>query len=440
MKRLIPLAVLAVLLVARALRHLCRGERPTKAPRGPSAARRFVETHLGDVGLVAAREFRERTRGRIYRVGTLVILAAVAAAVIIPALNKSSSAPARAGVGVIGTLDAPLRSAITAAAREVPLTAHVVAEPSLATAEAALRAGTLDAMIVDGRRIVVQQGISATDSSDDAQLAHALATTLSTRATLNAAQLSPAQLARLTHPVRIPVTGLEAAARPAEVHATTIIGLILLFVLLSQYSAWILIGVAEEKSSRVVEVLLATVRAIHLLTGKVLGIGAAALAQATVVVGFALVLAKIFGSDILKGAAPLDLVSSLAWLVLGYAFYCWVYAAAGSLTERQSQLQSMSFPLALPMLFGYIVSITTASSGNASTFFKVLAYLPPTAPFAMPVLVGLGQATWWGFLLAVALSLAATVGVAQVAAGIYRRAILRTGQRVRIREVLRADH
>ena len=84
-----------------------------------------------------------------------------------------------------------------------------------------------------------------------------------------------------------------------------------MFVLLSQYSAWILIGVVEEKSSRVVEVLLGTMRSVELLTGKVLGIGLAALAQAALIVGFALLLAEAVGSNLLKGTAPLELASAL---------------------------------------------------------------------------------------------------------------------------------
>jgi ABC-2 type transport system permease protein len=130
------------------------------------------------------------------------------------------------------------------------------------------------------------------------------------------------------------------------------------------------------------------------------------------------------------------LAATLVWLVLGYAFYCWVYAAAGSMVERQDQIQSLALPLSLPIVFGYIIALTAASSGSASTFFKVLAYLPPTAPFAMPVLVGFGTVSWWGFAASAAISIVSTVAVARLAAGIYRRAILRTGGRVRLRDVL----
>ena len=116
------------------------------------------------------------------------------------------------------------------------------------------------------------------------------------------------------------------------------------------------------------------------------------------------------------------------WLLLGYAFYRWVYAAAGSMAERQDQVQTLALPLSLPMIVGYVVALTAAASGSASTFVKVLAYFPPTAPFAMPVLVGLGQVQWWGFAISVLVTLAATVVVARLASGIYlpRRAAHRS--------------
>ncbi|HEV8066061.1 MAG TPA: hypothetical protein VGP46_14570, partial [Acidimicrobiales bacterium] len=93
-------------------------------------------------------------------------------------------------------------------------------------------------------------------------------------------------------------------------------------------------------------------------------------------------------------------------------------------------------PLSIPILFAYIYSITVVSSGNPSAFYDVLAYLPPTAPFCMSVLVGLGRATWWEFLASALISVAATAGMAIVASRIYRRAVLRTGGRVSLKDVL----
>jgi len=85
---------------------------------------------------------------------------------------------------------------------------------------------------------------------------------------------------------------------------------------------------------------------------------------------------------------------------------------------------------------GYVFSITVASSGRPDLLYKILAYLPPTAPFCMPVLVGLSQVTWWEFLASVLISIAATIAMAIFAARIYRRAVLRTGARVSIRELV----
>jgi ABC-2 type transport system permease protein len=178
------------------------------------------------------------------------------------------------------------------------------------------------------------------------------------------------------------------------------------------------------------------VRPIQLLGGKVLGIGLVALAQASLIVAFALIVGSAVGSDMLHGTAPLVLGSELFWLVLGYAFYCWVYAAAGSTAERQDQVQTLAFPLSIPILVGYIFSITVVSSGHPDMFFKVLAYLPPTAPFCMSALVGLSQVTWWEFAASALITIAATIGMAIFAARIYSRAVLRTGGRVRVRELL----
>jgi ABC-2 type transport system permease protein len=167
----------------------------------------------------------------------------------------------------------------------------------------------------------------------------------------------------------------------------------------------------------------------------VIGIGAVAFSQAGLIVAFALLLAQGVGSSLLHGTSPWVLLGSLVWLFLGYAFYCWVYAAAGSMVERQDQAQTLAFPLSLPIIFAYIYSLTEASANGANLFFKVLAYLPPTAPFAMPTLVGKGLATWWQFSISVGIDLVCTVLLARGAAYVYRRAILRTGGRVHLRDL-----
>jgi ABC-2 type transport system permease protein len=380
--------------------------------------------------LVAAREIRERFRGKIFRFGTLLILAVVAAAIVIPTLSSAKTAAQR--IGVVGTLSSPMRHTVESLAKSIDTTVHFVAEPSEKAARSALRSGHIDVAIVNGSRLLVDQPVGPTDTSGVTQLARDLGVTRA----VEAAHLSASQASELAGASALPIQSLQAHAIKTVTTSTSVIGLILIFVMLSQYNGWTMIGVMEEKSSRVVEVLLSTMRPIQLLTGKVLGIGTVAFAQASLIVVFALVLAQSVGSGLLHGTAPLVIASTLLWLVLGYAFYCWVYAAAGSMAERQDQVQSLALPLSLPMIFGYVMGLTAEGSQSASPLVKVLAYLPPTAPFEMPVLVGVGAVTWWEFLSSVLISIACTVAVARLAAGIYRRAILRTGGRVKLREML----
>jgi ABC-2 type transport system permease protein len=386
-----------------------------------------------DVGLVAAREMRERFRGRIFRVGTLLVLAGVAAAIVIPTLDKGTSQPQT--VGLVGTFPVPLRAIVVSSAKSAGTTVRFVSV-NQETAYADLRSGRLDLAIVAGQELVVNKPIASTDTSTTAELVLAVAKQLGVAEVVEAAHLTPAQSLELASAGALPVRSLQRGAVKGATQTTSLIGLILIFVMLTQYNTWTLIGVMEEKSSRVIEVLLATVRPIQLLTGKVLGIGLVAFAQASLIVVFSLVLAKSVGSDLLHGTAPVVLVSTLVWLLLGYAFYCWVYAAAGSLAQRQDQVQSLASPLSLPIIFGYVMALIAVGSGSPSTLFKVLAYLPPTAPFAMPVLVGLGAVTWWEFMASALISVVCTVGVARLATSIYKRAILRTGARVKLRDVV----
>jgi len=392
-----------------------------------------------DVGLVAAREMRERFRGRVFRVGSLLMLAAVGAAIVIPTLGHGKAEPQ--SVRVVGTLSSPRRATVVAAANSAGTGVRFVAEPTESQAYRDLRSGRLDLAIVDGSELVVETPPDG--SSTIAQFVQAVAQALGYDQAVDAARLSPAQSAALAGARPLPLRSLQPGVTKLTTKTTgttSAVGLVLVFLMLTQYNTWILIGVMEEKSSRVIEVLLAAVRPMRLLTGKVLGIGLVALAQAGAIVVFALALGEGVGSDLLHGTAPVTLLSTLVWLFLGYAFYCWVYAAAGSLVERQDQVQSLAFPLSLPIVFGYIMAITTVASGNASLLFKVLSYLPPTAPFAMPVMVGLGQVNWLEFCASALISIVCTVGVARLATAIYRRAILRTGRRVKLRDVIGLAH
>lgn len=429
-----PVIIVAVAVLALIRLSVRRTRSSSRSPSGRVAARGRGPTLFGDTGLVAGREIRERLRGRVFQVVTVILFAVVAAAVVVPTIHSGAIQRKRVGV-VAGS--APLDAELENLARRVGLAVQLVPQQDSSRARAALGAGRLDMVVEGTERILVENPISASDTSAGARYVDAVAQTLGEQRAYAQAGLTPQQEVVIAGAKPLPVESVHPGTAPRTTsEATALLGVILIFVVLTQYLTWTLMGVTEEKASRVVEVLLATVRPMQLLAGKVIGIGAVALAQAVALVAFALVLAKVVGSSLVHGAAPLVVAATLVWLVLGYALYSWAYAAAGSLAERQDQVQSLALPLSAPLIVGYVVCLIGVSSGSPSLLVKVFAYLPPTAPFAMPTLVGFGQVTWWQFLLSAALCLMCTVVVALLAARVYRAAVLRTGGRVHLRQVM----
>lgn len=436
----VVIAVAAGLFVAFRLRgRLGPGSRARRGPAlaapepaGPPPLRLLPLP--GDIGLVAAREFRERARGRAFRLGTLLILVIVSAAILIPSLLGSKATVQR--VGVAGPLSGPARAAVAAAGTAAGVTVDLLPEPGEQAATADLRDGRVSLVIVDGTRVIADKPAAASDTSPAARFTRAVARTAGAAEAMAAAGLTPAQASVIAGARPLPVSYLQPGSPGTTRRNASYVGLMLLFFMLTQYNAWTLTGVLEEKSSRVVEVLLAALTPARLLAGKVLGIGLTAFLQAGLAVAAAAAEVRATRSHVLSGLTPLTVAATLTWLILGYAFYAWVYAAAGATADRQEQAQSLLIPLGLPVIFGFLVAASAAVSGSPSVLVHVLAYLPPTAPFAMPVLVSLGAASWWQFALSAVASVACTAGVARAATAVYSASILRAGSRVPLRELL----
>jgi ABC-2 type transport system permease protein len=143
------------------------------------------------------------------------------------------------------------------------------------------------------------------------------------------------------------------------------------------------------------------------------------------------------GSSALRGTNTTTVIACGVWLILGYAFYCTAYAAAGSLINRQSDAYNASLPLQIPLILAYVLTYTVIYASSVNPFFHVLAFIPFTAPVAMPVLIAVGAAPAWQVALSAIIIVLSTVAMARLAATIYERAILRTGGRLKVRQVLK---
>lgn len=382
--------------------------------------------------LVATREIRDRARAKSFWIASVLLLAAVAAGAVIPALLPGKESTARVGIadGPVATLTRVAQEA----GRLTGTRVTVVSLPSVAAAQARLKSGDIAAALIGSREVLVEK--QSLSGSSGGSLPGALAQIGGLEkiyAQLPAA--SAAQLARTG--LGLPTRSLTSAGRGLSVRLAGLGTAILIYVIILTYGVRITIGVGEEKASRVVEVLLTTLRPVQLLAGKVIGIGVLALAQIAAMLGTFLILGCALGSPAVHGAAATVVPVGALWLLLGYVFYCTAYAAAGALISRQADAYNASLPLQIPLILAYVLSYTVIYASGVNWFYHVLAFVPFTAPVAMPVLAAVGAAPAWEILTSVAITLAGTVVMARLAATVYERAILRTGARLHLRQVLR---
>ncbi|MFI5045094.1 MAG: ABC transporter permease [Acidimicrobiales bacterium] len=388
--------------------------------------------------LVATREVNERMRRKSYWVILAVTMAAIAALIVIP--NLLSGGTDRVDVAVVstGSDSASIRQAIEQAARAQGIDVEIRSVGDRASASSDLRADRVEIAVVGTDTILVKDRPSDDDTGSRSRLLQAISTQLRTQAGLEAAGITPDQVGELSDApsptiVALDRTDPDQGARRAS---ATVLN-ILLLLLLQLYGSWVLNGVTEEKTSRVAEVLLATTGPRSLLSGKLIGVGLAALVHGAALVATAVVASLVTGSDVLSQIEPSTLAWGLGWLMLGYAFYCCVYAAVGATVTRVEEAQSASFPILLPLLFTYLVAFTVIWLDTPPWWFQVLAYLPPTSPIAMAVLQANGQATWWQGMVSMLLCVGGVVAASRFAAAVYRGSILHTNGRIKFREALR---
>ena len=197
-------------------------------------------------------------------------------------------------------------------------------------------------------------------------------------------------------------------------------------------------GVVEEKASRVVELLLSTLRPWQLLLGKVLGLGAVGLLQLLIISGVGLAASTWLGVLDIGGIALGTLAVGLGWYLIGILLYATVYAAVGSLVSRQEEVNGVIAPLTMTIVMAFVVSINLMLADPDSTLVAVLSMLPPFAPILMPARIAVGNAALWQVATATILALLAILALTWLAGRIYSTAVLRTGARVRLRDALRA--
>ncbi len=380
------------------------------------------------ISLVARREFFERITSRAYQLSTLVTVLLVAGLLFLPVLFGSTTTYI---VGTAGVIPESLVAAIEGGAASPDTTATIVPITDGAAVRAAVADGGVDIGIIDGTTVV-----TGPDSpSELVSLVTAVAAAQSLTDTADNLGIDQGTLGDLlaSEPT---IEEIQPGEDAGELVFLAFLGSLVLFVSIVTYGQWVLQGVIEEKSSRVVEVILGAVRPRHLLAGKVLGIGVLGLIQIVVVAVTGFIGARLVDAVDFPPISALVVLAVVGWFLLGFAFYATGYAVAGSLVSNNEDAQSASFPMTMVLMIGYFVA-SSALGGGDNPVLRTLSIVPPFSPLVMPLRQVTGAAAVWEVLLSIALMAAAVVGMLRIGGRIYAGGLLRSGPRSKVRDALR---
>ena len=383
--------------------------------------------------LVARREFVTRVRSRFFQGGTVVLVVLLAGYIVLQA-EVISKAATTVKVGFVGAAQALAQPLKTAAASDVTVETSVVSDVS--TGEAQVRDGTIDALVsgrADAPDVAVKDSLDPTVAATlDGLVKEAVLNQAVTAQGGNPAAID-AQVARAgIHLVQLD----PKASRRTQSYIVGLFVAVLLYIAITLYGQFVAAGVVEEKSNRIIEILLSTVRPRQLLLGKVVGIGLVGFVQLVVLGVVAVITATRTHAVSVPSVTVQAVAGGLLWFVLGFILYALLFAAAGSLVSRQEDLAAVTTPITL-LIVGTYIAFFWVGANPDNPLAIVLSILPPFAPVLMASRIATGDAQLWQVLVAVVLTVGAIAALNALAARIYENSVLRVGSRVRLLEAWR---
>jgi ABC-2 type transport system permease protein len=455
-----------------------RPDAPARAGTG------FAARTLPNIIAVALREFMSRARTRTYRITTVVLVIVGVGLALAPILFQwlegesrgdrvevvvGDSAPSLDVVAALGQVlnaqaagptipvggddDVAPRFQVVAGTDPAESRAHVLdgsAAAALALSRDAAGDLTFDLFSKDG------------PLSRKVQLIRQASISIAIQDRLTRAGVSPIDQARLFTPPEFEILPADPDAPPGvnpnDDPTGFLVGFglsIAIFMAIILYGQWIAYSVAEEKNSRVMEVVLAAATPFQLLAGKVIGVGALAILQ-YVIVSIPMVLAILFQSQVAalllggtaggggisvpSGIAPGTIAAFGVLFLLGFAIYACLYAGAASLVSRQEEINQIVAPLTFISVAGYLVA-TYAGTGLIpidSPIVVFLSFVPLFSPYLMLTRLSLGTAGLPEVVGAIVLLAISIPIVLWLAARLYRSGVLMYGQSPSPRTLWRA--
>jgi ABC-2 type transport system permease protein len=379
--------------------------------------------------LVARREFVTQVRSRSFVIGLVITLVLFSGLLLLGAyIGVQSDSKTLGLTAQTASLQPVLEQ--SAKGQAIQLTVRGVDDEA---GRQQVDAGDLDALLTGEAGGYELLGLDAVDSRLQALVTAAVQQQTLTAA-LTRAGIDPAQLAARS---QLAVDTLEPADPEAgQKLGLAFVGIILLFFSLSGYGQLVATGVVEEKQSRVVELLLASIKPWQLLAGKIIGLGAVGLLQLVILSVISGAGATAAGLLTVPTAAVGMFVMVVVWYLLGFFLFAALYAAVGSTVSRQEELNSVVAPMIFLLLIPFVLTLNLLPNDPRNGLAAVLSFIPFFSQTVMPARYALGVASLGEVLVAAVLALIAIVVVVRLAGRVYQNSVLRTGARVSLREAL----
>ncbi len=404
---------------------------------------------MRNIWLIARREYLERVRTKGFLIATILIPllmgGGIAASILFAKHSKSSSHI------VIVTPDMQLGDDLQMQLKndtDNGMQVNLISPPSDNTRPAldrSIKSKAIDAYIwltpVKGSRpqISYKQGSSADLATRDT-VRDSLDKVL-TRERLVQQGMSTADVDAMMKPVEMNASDTEQDNTGANFAGAYAL-FFLMYLVIMLYGMNVARSIIEEKTSRVFEVMLATVKPAEMMAGKVIGVGSVGLTQVSIwMLAAVLLTATPLMAHFLGAGAHITLSAAqvgffIVYFLLGYLLYSAMAAALGAMTNSEQELQQLNMFLVMPLAFCMVALPLVLNSPN-SLAARLISFIPFCTPLLMYMRISVSPVPWYEIAGSIALMLATIYAVLWISSRIYRVGILMYGKRPTLPEITR---
>jgi ABC-2 type transport system permease protein len=407
---------------------------------------------MHNVWLIAKREYLERVRTKAFLISTILIPVLMGGG-IVGSILAGSKAKSTSHITIVSQ-DQQLATDLQAelqSGKESRMTVDVISPGNSATR------ATLDSMLADkqldgylwitpassanGRPSFAYTPRSAGDISTKGTITTALRTVLM-RERLAHEGMVASDVDSLMEPVEINTTQAGRNADTTSSFVASYVLFFLMYMVILLYGMNVARSIIEEKTSRVFEVLLATIRPEEMMAGKVIGVGSVGLTQVAVWLATAVlltstsILSAIGGGSVHVSLSAMQIIFFVVYFLLGYLLYSSVAAALGAMVNSEQELQQLNMFLVMP-LAGCMFALAPVITNPSGTVARVISLIPFCTPLIMYLRISLAMPPMWEIALSIVLMVATICAILWVASRIYRVGILMYGKKPNLPEILR---